>query len=477
MTNIKFLSHASAIVESNGIKLLMDPWLIGSCYWRSWWNYPPVSKNDINDLNVDAIYITHVHWDHWHGPTLKKLFDKDTLIITHNEPNKRSVDDLRTMGFKNIKLLKHGENFKLGDIQITPYQFGLFLNDSALVIETPEMKLLNANDCKIAGSSLKSIIKKHGPFDFALRSHSSANDRVCYSITGEDFSFDDKDHYSRSFALFMEAVNPRYAVPFASNHCHLHKDVYDMNDLVNDPFKLEAFLKNNGLLNNSELKIMLSGDSWSSKYGFNIDSSKRAYFDEKSKYIEKYKISVSDKLDAYYKLENRIKPNSRFIKKFENQIKSIPKFFRSRLGDYKYKITLFNDKHSWSYLVYPKNGTVNSCSNLIDNGSEVKIPIKIFVDSVAMNMFHHSSISKRNKYIFADKSKLLQYERFQDLLEYVELEVFPIRIKYIFNLIIAYSRRWRELIVYFQAYLLKRKGMPIYDIEEEILKRTTDSKF
>ena len=73
MTDLKFLSHASAIVSSNGKSLLMDPWLIGSCYWRSWWNYPPIKPELIINLNVDAIYITHIHWDHWHGPTLKKL--------------------------------------------------------------------------------------------------------------------------------------------------------------------------------------------------------------------------------------------------------------------------------------------------------------------------------------------------------------------------------------------------------------------
>ena len=89
------------------------------------------------------------------APHLKSLFSKDTLIITHDEPNKRSINDLKSIGFNNIKILKHGESMKIGDIKITPYQFGLFLNDSALVIETPDFKLFNANDCKIAGTSLK----------------------------------------------------------------------------------------------------------------------------------------------------------------------------------------------------------------------------------------------------------------------------------------------------------------------------------
>ena len=472
MTEINFLSHASVSINTERNHLIIDPWLIGSCYWRSWWNYPPVDRVSVNNLQVDAIYITHVHWDHWHGPSLKKLFSKDTLIITHDEPNKRSVNDLRDMGFKNIKLLKHGESFNLGDIKITPYQFGLFLNDSAIIVETPDMKLLNANDCKIAGAALRTIIKNHGPFDFALRSHSSANDRVCYTLESGDYSFDDKDHYSRSFALFMDAVKPKYAVPFASNHCHLHKDVYSMNNLVNDPFKLEAYLKENNLLDGVELKIMLSGDSWSSDAGFDINPENRKYYENKDKYIEEYRDAVSDKLDSYYALENRIKVNSRIIDMFETQISSIPKFLRSRLGDFRYKMVLFNDGGEYHYIVFPKDAAVEDCEPTLNVGATVRIPIKIFVDSVAMNMFHHSSISKRNQYIFKTEQLLLQYEKFQDLLEYVELEVFPVRAKYIVNLIKAYVRRWREVIVYVQAYLLKRKGMPIYDVEEEILKRT-----
>ena len=30
-------------IEHEDIRLLVDPWIIGSCYWRSWWNYPEVS--------------------------------------------------------------------------------------------------------------------------------------------------------------------------------------------------------------------------------------------------------------------------------------------------------------------------------------------------------------------------------------------------------------------------------------------------
>lgn len=472
MTEFKLLSHASATVSYKGKTLLMDPWLLGSCYWRSWWNYPPVKPELITNLNVDAIYITHVHWDHWHGPTLKKLFPKDTLIITHEEPNSRSVDDLKSIGFENIKLLKHGESLKIGEIKITPYQFGLFLNDSALVVETPDFKLINANDCKIAGASLRHIINKHGRFDFALRSHSSANDRVCYTVKDSNFNMDDKDHYSRSFAMFMEAVKPKYAIPFASNHCHLHKDVYEFNNIINDPFKLKEYIIREGLIKDIELKVMISGDSWNSIDGFKISETGKDFYINKDINISLYKESVEGVLEKFYKLENRLKPNNRVIKMFEEQILSIPKFFRTKFKNYTYKLVLFNDKKEWNYEVSPFTGKVQESTTNFNNGSEIRVPIKIFIDSVSMNMFHHSSISKRNKYIFENEELLKKYEKFQRLLEYVELGVFPLKFKYFVNIIKSYTRRWREIIVYFQAFFLRKKGMPIYDIEEEILKRT-----
>ena len=80
-----------------------------------------------------------------------------------------------------------------------------------------------------------------------------------------------------------------------------------MNDLVNDPFKLEGYLTENKLLQDVELKIMLSGDSWSSESGFSINPENRKYFENKEKYIAEYRDEVSEKLDGYYALENRIK--------------------------------------------------------------------------------------------------------------------------------------------------------------------------
>ena len=35
------IGHACLFIETSGERILVDPWLAGSCYWRSWWHFPP----------------------------------------------------------------------------------------------------------------------------------------------------------------------------------------------------------------------------------------------------------------------------------------------------------------------------------------------------------------------------------------------------------------------------------------------------
>ena len=53
------------------------------------------------------------------------------------------------------------------------------------MIEGDGVTLLNANDAKIAGWPLRHLVARHGPIDFAFRSHSSANARVCWRLEGD----------------------------------------------------------------------------------------------------------------------------------------------------------------------------------------------------------------------------------------------------------------------------------------------------
>lgn len=473
-SGFKVLGHASMLVKHANKTLLVDPWLIGSCYWRSWWNFPKVQPGLLdNALDADYIYITHIHWDHWHGPTLKK-FRRDIPIITHGEPNTRSIDDLKKIGFKNIIVLKHGEEFKVAeDFKITPYQFGLFLNDSALVIETPDFKLLDANDCKIAGMPLRDIANRHGHFDFVFRSHSSANDRICHRIEGVDhLEMDDNDHYARSFKIFMDILKPTYAIPFASNHCHLHKDVFDMNSYINDPFIIKEKIANMGGFDKTEFKIMLSGDSWDHKSGFNINEANYACFTNKEAYLKQYAEDVSDKLNAYYIKEQGIRINEKTFVKFFEFFNQLPFWIRRKNKNFSFLLELRWDNKKESYIVYPFKKEIAQSSETL-YPIIVSMPAIIFRDAIYQNMFHHSGISKRNQYYYKTVKDFNQFNSIMKSLELIEHGFYPLNMHYIKRFAKNYTRRWKEIFVYinafYQKFILRKK---IYNIEEDILLNT-----
>jgi UDP-MurNAc hydroxylase len=94
--------------------------------------------------------------------------------------------DLASMRFSNVVELPHGTSYDLSnDLRITSYQFSPW-GGSAAVIEADGVALLDANDAKFMGSPLHQILNSHNRINFSFRSHSSANDRVCYKYLDDD---------------------------------------------------------------------------------------------------------------------------------------------------------------------------------------------------------------------------------------------------------------------------------------------------
>ena len=467
MTVFKILSHACMLVQTKKASVIIDPWLVGSCYWRSWWNFPQAVFEESDLRDVDAVIISHVHWDHWHGPTLKKYF-KGKPVITSNDPNLRSERDLKSIGFDKITKLNHGKSIAIGDIKVTFYNFGLYLTDSAIVIETPEITILNANDAKVAGLPLSNILRRHKKIDFAMRSHSSANSRICHEIyNDDDYINDDRDHYFRSFKLFMDAVNPKYAIPFASNHCHLNYDGMDFNSYISDPIELRSYLKSNFDVSWS-CEVMLPGSFWSSEVGFQFSS--EAPFLKKSEYLSSYQEKVKPRLEFYKLRETKLIITEKTIEQFRSLVLDITG--AKKLLPIRFKVTS-PDSDNNVFFTIKSDGTLNISD---DSDAPLKgvplivMPNIVFRDSVVKNMFHHAAISKRCKFVAIDNDDMHTLKAFYSKLERYELTG-DIDFSYVFRLAVSYSARWRELILYFKVlYFQKVNKLELYQIEEKILK-------
>jgi len=451
----KVLSHAGLQVQSkSGKSLICDPWILGSSYWRSWWNYPPVSRELVNSLKPDVIYLTHIHWDHFHGPSLEK-FSKETLIIVPKGNYSRNKDDLNSLGFHNVVELKHGETYKIDeDFTITSYQFFIFL-DSAAMIECDGVKLLNLNDSKHMGGTLKQIVKKHKPIDFVFRSHSSANSRLSYEVVdAPETVVDDIDTYIQDFARTTVASGAKYAVPFASNHCHLHKDTWRFNKYIQNPSMVRDYFERNNI-KGTEVQVMVSGDSWSSETGFNQQPGDY-WFTDIDQRLEEYRENQKDKLEKFYEKEDKTKINKKVVDKYFAGLKrKIPFFLKWKLKNFKFTYVLYcEEKPKYIYNVDVATGNVEQLApEEVDLSDYEKYPAQIhttafiFLRCIGFRIFSHMSIGKRVFYKVTKDAKP-KMETLNLVFNLEEYDMIPISRNFKGRSIQTWWLRWREIILY-----------------------------
>lgn len=466
------LSHAGLRVAVGGAELLCDPWLVGSVYWRSWWNYPSVPKALVESLDPDFIYLTHLHWDHFQAASLRRFRD-DVLMLVPYDRHGRMVRDLRSVGKTNIREIRHGERVELApDLAVTSYHIAPVVTDSAVVIEAGGKVLLNANDAKFLGLPLRQMLKRFPKVDFCFRSHSSANSRACYHYLDQpDELIDDNAHYLRAFSLFMKAVKPRYAIPFASNSCLLHDDVYHMNPLVQTPLLVkdhfERFAAEQGL--DTELKIMIPGDTWSDAEGFTLRE--HDFFTNREAHLEAYRARVQPTMEKQRKLEAQVNVGLKAVQAFFARLsREVPRVLMRPLKGREVLLVSRTGNRSAGFAVDLRAGKVREVPPEGYDGFDMRIefPAIILRQSMAMNMFAHAAISKRVHY-YATKERMPALKRFARILEGAEGALFPLRANFSRRSIKALLPRWREGLLYLHILFDLARGRSLTVIEAKHL--------
>jgi len=100
---ITHYSNAFHLVTAGDTKLVCDPW-VGVQDNNAWITYPLHKDNPgiLNDIGPDAIYISHLHCDHFDRKTLLEIDNKDIRFIIKDFPDHRLAGQIRELGFSNI---------------------------------------------------------------------------------------------------------------------------------------------------------------------------------------------------------------------------------------------------------------------------------------------------------------------------------------------------------------------------------------
>lgn len=152
--NFKFNAHASVSIEIDGINIISDPWLIGSCFANGWWHaFPPSAEAIERLINSDFIYISHNHPDHLHIPTLEKYVEKSKLILVPNFQSRSVENLLRRIGFENLIMCDFMQQIhietKSGGVKLVVIKSGDDRDDSSLIICTKNRKVFLGVDANM----------------------------------------------------------------------------------------------------------------------------------------------------------------------------------------------------------------------------------------------------------------------------------------------------------------------------------------
>ena len=266
---IEFINHASYLLIGE-IKILCDPWLDGTAFNNGWSLILPSEKSPKKLANVDYIWISHEHPDHFDPKFFTSIPEESRIkikILFQWTKDKRVVKFLNNLGYATIELPLGKKYFLDNKNYLICDRVGVTI-DSFLFIEFEGIKILNLNDCQIINDRILQNIKKtinHSSVDIFFNQFNYAN-----WLGNEDRSDIRRKWASNKVNQNKKAIDlfkPKYFIPFASYCYFSHVENFYMNDSRNSIDKWhDTFDQYNG----NKTLIMAPGDVW--EYGTDHNS-------------------------------------------------------------------------------------------------------------------------------------------------------------------------------------------------------------
>ena len=160
MLTVTRIGHSCHIVEMGGLRLLTDPWFT---FTPTYDQGEPV-RTTVEDLpNLDAVLITHEHYDHCDLDALALYRNLDVPVIAPSTV----VERARTLGFTDVRPLEAWDATTIGNVTITatPAEHGV--HEVTYVIEGDGRTVYFGGDTLYI-PELDELPARFGHFDLAL---------------------------------------------------------------------------------------------------------------------------------------------------------------------------------------------------------------------------------------------------------------------------------------------------------------------
>jgi L-ascorbate metabolism protein UlaG (beta-lactamase superfamily) len=161
MTTVTWLGHATVLVELGGVRLLTDPVLRSRVVHLRRQGPAPGSPG-----LIDAVLVSHLHYDHLDLPSLRMLPSKPRLVCPSG-----AGDFLARAGFPGAQELSPGESAEIGGVRVeaTPAEHDGTRRPGGPVARPLGFRLRGEHSVYFAGDTdLFDGMADLGPVDVAL---------------------------------------------------------------------------------------------------------------------------------------------------------------------------------------------------------------------------------------------------------------------------------------------------------------------
>jgi UDP-MurNAc hydroxylase len=273
--HFKFIANACGIFTgSRGTRILCDPWLNDGVFDGSWYHYPKLTTVFADVSGVDAIYLSHIHPDHFD----ERFFDYrlGLPIIVLDDRANFLIEKLQAKGYSNLIPIRDAETVSFREFELSmfaPFAKHNFyrsevgnLIDSALLVECEGLKALNANDNTLSISACKMLRQRFGAINLAMLNYNAAGP---YPSCFDNLSEVEKktEHIrilNRNIAYMSDLVRelqPRAVLPFAGA-CVLGGDLHFKNEYLGTTTGDEcARILQTKEIGNSRIILLREGDT------------------------------------------------------------------------------------------------------------------------------------------------------------------------------------------------------------------------
>ena len=246
-STISLINHASVKIDIDNVSIISDPWYEGAAFHKGWKLIYELPNEKLKKYfeKADYVYISHEHPDHFSpGFFLNKenklIFkEKNIKVLFQETKDKRVATFLKKNGYEVIEVPNNKFINLKNKVKIKIVKFGYI--DSALIIEGPNEKILNLNDCPLNEiEKMKEFRKKHGRFDLLLTQFSYA----AWKGNEDNKSFRKKAASEKLETIInqFKILECKKVIPFASFIYFSNKLNKFMNDEINKPHIFQSYL-------------------------------------------------------------------------------------------------------------------------------------------------------------------------------------------------------------------------------------------